>query len=151
MMPQISPSIEHPWRRELNDEVHARPPDSLPTPSSICYIARLPRRDPQSGEGKDLLGDLLRRFGKPRPDRRTNHFSTKLDDRRLRWERHTEYNRYTFVANATVDWQGKCIPEDWLDEMQGEVLVGVKAQVIGSEARSKSVDELSVEYFEGNT
>ncbi len=151
-MPQIKPSVEHVWRRELNDEVHARPPDTLHTPSSICYIARLPKRDPLSGEGKDLLGDLLRRFGKERPDRVTNHFTTTLDDRRLRWERHTEYNRYTFVAgDAATDWQGKCIPEDWLEEMQGEVLVGVKAQVIGPEARTKSIDELSADYFNGNT
>lgn len=149
-MPQINPSVEHVWRRELNDEVHARPPDSLRTPSSICYVARLPKRDPLSGEGKDLLGDLLRRSGQQRPDRGTNHFTTTLDERRLRWERHTEYNRYTFVADTPVDWEGKCIPEDWLEEMQGEVLVGVKAKVIGAEASEKSIDELSAEYFEGN-
>lgn len=155
-MPQINPTVEHEWRRELNDEVHARPPDSLRTPSSICYIARLPKRDPLSGEGKDLLGDLLRRFGQERPDRGTNHFTTTLDERRLRWERHTEYNRYTFVAGdagkqSSFDWPGKCIPEDWLKEMQGEVLVGVKALVIGPEAREKSIDELSADYFNGNT
>ncbi len=149
-MPQINPSVEHVWRRELNDEVHARPPDSLRTPSSICYVARLPKRDPLSGEGKDLLGDLLRRSGQQRPDRGTNHFTTTLDERRLRWERHTEYNRYTFVADTPVDWEGKCIPEDWLEEMQGEVLVGVKAKVIGAEAGDKSIEELSAEYFEGN-
>ena len=50
-MPQINSSVEYEWRRELNDEVHARPPDSMRTPSSICYIARLPKRDPLSGEG----------------------------------------------------------------------------------------------------
>lgn len=155
-MLQISPSVEHISRRELNDEVHARPPDSLRTPSSICYVARLPKRDPLSGEGKDLLGDLLRRFGQERPDRGTNHFTTTLDERRLRWERHTEYNRYTFVAGedskqGPFGWQGKCIPEDWLEEMQGEVLVGVKAQVTGPAARDKSIDELSAEYFNGNT
>ncbi|MDH3362273.1 MAG: DUF3422 domain-containing protein [Gammaproteobacteria bacterium] len=151
-MPRIHPSVEHAWRRDLNDEVHARPPDSLRTPGSICYIARLPKRGPLSGEGKDLLGDLLLRFGQERPDRATNHFTTTLDDRRLRWERHTEYNRYTFVAgDASTDWQDKCIPEDWLEEMQGEVLVGVKARVIGPEARNKSIDELSADYFNGNT
>lgn len=155
-MTQITPSIEHEWRRELNDEVHARPPDSLRTPTSICYVARLPKRDPLSGHGKDLLGDLLRRYGQERPDRATNHFTTTLGERRLRWERHTEYNRYTFVAGDTgepgfPDWTGNCIPEDWLDEMQGEVLVAVKALVVGAEARDKSVDELSAEYFSGNT
>ncbi len=155
-MPQINPSVEHEWRRELNDEVHARPPDSLRTPCSICYVARLPKRDPLSGQGKDLLGDLLGRFGQERPDRGTNHFKTTLGERRLRWERHTEYNRYTFVAGdagtqRSFDWLGKCIPEDWLNEMRGEVLVGVKALVIGAEAHNKSVEELSAEYFNGNT
>jgi uncharacterized membrane-anchored protein len=152
-MAQITPPVEHIKRRELNDEVHARPPDDLQTPSSICYIARLPKRDPLSGEGKDLLGDLLQRFGQERPDRGTNHFTTLLDDRRLRWERHTEYNRYTFVSGEerSPTWQGKCIPEDWLQEMQGEVLIGVKAQVVGAAARDKSVEELSAEYFNGHT
>jgi uncharacterized membrane-anchored protein len=155
-MTRIDPSVEHTWRRELNDEVHARPPDSLPTPTSICYIARLPKRDPLSGQGKDLLGDLLHRFGQERPDRRTNHLTTTLDERRLRWERHTEYNRYTFVADdasnpGSFDQAGQCIPEDWLNEMRGEVLVGVKALVIGAEARNKSIDELSADYFDGNT
>lgn len=155
-MTQITPSIEHEWRRALNDEVHARPPDSLRTPTSICYIARLPKRDPLSGQGKDLLGDLLHRFGQERPDRATNHFTATLGDRRLRWERHTEYNRYTFVAGdagkpGSLDWTGQCIPEDWLRQMQGEVLVGVKALVAGAEARDKSIDELSAEYFNGNT
>ncbi len=155
-MTQIIPSVEHEWRRELNDEVHARPPDSLPTPASICYIARIPKLDPQSGQGKDLLGDLLHRFGQERPDRATNHFTTTLDERRLRWERHTEYNRYTFVAGKTnepgsFDETGRCIPDDWLKEMQGEVLVGVKALVVGAEARDRPVNELSAEYFNGNT
>lgn len=155
-MPLIAPSVEHTMRRELNDEVHARPPDDLQTPCSICYVARLPKRDPLSGEGKDLLGDLLQRFGQQRPDRNTNHFTTTLGDRQLRWERHTEYNRYTFVAGgsrdgSTFDWQGKCISEDWLAEMQGEVLVGVKAQVVSADYGKKSISELSAEFFNGNT
>ena len=86
----IDTALEHPLRRELNDEVHARPPDSLPTPCAVTYIARLPRRDPKSGVGKDLLGDLLKRHGQERPDRATNHFSTRLGPDHLRWERHTE-------------------------------------------------------------
>jgi uncharacterized membrane-anchored protein len=35
--------------------------------------------------------------------------------------------------------------------MQGEVLIGVKAQVVGAAARDKSVEELSAEYFNGHT
>ncbi|MBT8422905.1 MAG: DUF3422 domain-containing protein, partial [Gammaproteobacteria bacterium] len=115
-------------------------------------IARMPKRDPLSGEGKDLLGDLLRMFDQPRPDRGTNHFTTTLGDRLLRWERHTEYNRYTFVtAGRPHNWKGQCIPADWLDKMHGEVLVGVRAHVIGAGEGNRSVDEISAEYFNGNT
>lgn len=152
----IEPALEHPGRRELNDEVHARPPDSLPTPCAITYVARLPKRDPRSGVGKDLLGDLLRRFGKERPDRAVDHFTTMLGADRLRWERHTEYNRYTFVApvdanDASSSFQEPGIPADWLQEMQGEVFVGVRAKIIGPEEIDTPIDELSRKCFNGNT
>ena len=43
-MYELPETKEHPLRRELNDEVHARPPDSLATPSQITYLTRLPDR-----------------------------------------------------------------------------------------------------------
>ena len=152
----IDTALEHPRRRELNDEVHARPPDSLPTPCAVTYIARLPKRDPRSGVGKDLLGDLLGRFGQGRPDRAVDHFTTMLGADRLRWERHTEYNRYTFVAPVDVTdtsntFHEPGIPDDWLDEMRGEVFVGVRAKIIGPEEINTPIDELSRKCFNGNT
>ncbi len=152
----IETALEHPRRRELNDEVHARPPDSLPTPCAVTYIARLPKRDPRSGVGKDLLGDLLRRFGQGRPDRAVDHFTTMLGADRLRWERHTEYNRYTFVAPVDVTdtsntFHEPGIPDDWLEEMRGEVFVGVRAKIIGPEEINTPIDELSRKCFNGNT
>ena len=152
----IEMALEHPERRELNDEVHARPPDSLPTPCAVTYVARLPKRDPQSGVGKDLLGDLLGRFGQERPDRAANHFTTILGKDRLRWERHTEYNRYTFVApvdakDTSSRFQEPGIPADWLDEMRGEVFVGIRAKIIGPEEIETPIEELSRKCFNGNT
>jgi uncharacterized membrane-anchored protein len=151
----IDKTLEHPDRRELNDEVHARPPDSLPTPCAVTYIARLPQRDPRSGQGKDLLGDLLARFDQPRPDRAINHFTTMLGKDRLRWERHTEYNRYTFVAPVDPDdtadrFHEPDIPADWIKEMQGELFVGVRAEIAGPEDIDMSIDDLSAKYFGGN-
>jgi uncharacterized membrane-anchored protein len=152
----IDTALEHPSRRELNDEVHARPPDSLPTPCAITYIARLPKRDPKSGVGKDLLGDLLQRHGQERPDRATNHFTTLLGSDHLRWERHTEYNRYTFSALGQDGQQkGKlrepALPEDWLQEMQQEVFVGVRVKVIGPQDLDTPLEDLSARYFSGRT
>jgi uncharacterized membrane-anchored protein len=155
-MLKIATTLEHIRRRELNDEVHARPPDSLPTPCAVTYIARLPRRDPQSGVGKDLLGDLLRRFGQERPDRATDHFTTMLGDDRLRWERHTEYNRYTFVApvdesDSSSHFHEPDVPADWLEDMQGEVFVGIRAKIIGPEEINTPISEISRKCFNGNT
>lgn len=155
-MLRIESPLEHPKRRELNDEVHARPPDSLPTPCAVTYVARLPRRDPDTGVGKDLLGDLLQRFGLDRPDRSTNHFTTALGDDQLRWERHTEYNRYTFVASGhSRGDDGKLreptIPVDWLQQMQGEVFVGVRAKIIGPGDLDTPLEDLSARYFNGRT
>jgi uncharacterized membrane-anchored protein len=155
-MLKIAATLEHNRRRELNDEVHARPPDSLPTPCAVTYIARLPRRDPQSGVGKDLLGDLLSRFGQERPDRATDHFTTLLGDDRLRWERHTEYNRYTFVApvdknDSSSHFHEPDVPADWLEDMQGEVFVGIRAKIIGPEEIDTPIGEISRKCFNGNT
>lgn len=152
----IDKTLEHPTRRELNDEVHARPPDSLPTPCAVTYIARLPKRDPQSGVGKDLLGNLLQRFGQERPDRSVNHFTTMLGSDQLRWERHTEYNRYTFVApvsetDTSDTFHEPGVPADWLEQMQGEVFVGVRAKIVGPQEINTPIDELSAKCFNGNT
>ena len=155
-MLNIAAVLEDTRRRELNDEVHARPPDSLPTPCAVTYIARLPRRDPQSGVGKDLLGDLLERFGQERPDRATDHFTTMLGDDRLRWERHTEYNRYTFVApvdpqDTSSRFHEPDVPADWLEDMQGEVFVAIRAKIVGPEEINTPIHEISRKCFNGNT
>ena len=40
---------DHPLRAELNDEVHARPPEALVAPASITYLALL--HDKAQGDG----------------------------------------------------------------------------------------------------
>ena len=131
---EIQPHIEHPLRRDLNDEVHARPPDSLSTPAAVSYVARVPARDLTDAPAAELLRDLLRRFGADEPDADIRHFTTALDELRLRWEHHTEYNRYTFVAVGVggepfAETPAARIPPDWLGKMQGEVLIGVHAWI----------------------
>lgn len=150
---EIRPSIDHALRRELNDEVHARPPESLTTPCLVSYLVNLPARGREPGT--ELLDDLLRRFdaGKPAPD--TKHFATTLDDLRLRWERHTEYTRYSFVRsgvdrNAFSSARASAIPADWLEKMSGQVFVGVHAWLISRDDVDGDIDELSADFFDGN-
>lgn len=152
----IDTAIEHPRRRALNDEVHARPPDSLATPGEALYLVRMPSRSPQSPDSVQMLGDLLRRYDAAIPEPGTTHLATALDSLRLRWERHTEYNRYTFVAsNGDSEPFGAKIGDealaDWLESMRGEVLVGVRVSIIAMSGRSDiDPDAISNELFSGN-
>lgn len=154
-MPRIDEEIEHVERRILNDEVHARPPAALPTPTAITYIARIPERNDYGTPKHFMMRDLLRRYDQREPRRGTKQFTTKLDGVILRWERHTEYNRYAFISTpeSSEPFSGgpsASIPEDWLRKMQGELLVAVHVSLVPhSEWRGRE-DELSSRFFGGN-
>ena len=149
---EIRPSVDHALRRELNDEVHTRPPDSLTTPSLVSYLVNLCVRDERPTE---LLTDLLCRFDAGAPAANTKHFKTMLEDVRLRWERHTEYTRYSFVRpgvarNAFSSAKASAIPADWLEKMAGQVFLGVHAWLVSRGDVDDDIENLSADYFDGN-
>ena len=74
---------DHPLRAELAEEVHARPPDAFRSPFRVSYIALL---SDSAGQWEQLC-ELLHRFGITPPVRASNHFSTRIDQLHLRWER----------------------------------------------------------------
>jgi len=146
--------LDHPQRRTLNDEVHARPPDPLSTPSAISYIARF------SGSGQAdqefrLLAELLKHFDLAVPPPDSKHCAAEADGFRLRWERHTEFSRYAItVANPP----GKpfenppitLLPAQWLQQLEGTLLVGIHASLLPLDENEFSLAELSAEYFTEN-
>ena len=155
-MLHVSQQMEHPDRRSLNDEVHARPPDNLSTPSEVIYLVRLQSRKGEDKRATDLLADLLQRFGQRLLDSDTNHYATRLDGLWLRWERHTEYSRFTLTRTAGEGppfQRGEVfgdVPEDWLRHMQEEVLVGVRGAIIDGKGEEPDLDAISKQYFGGN-
>lgn len=152
-MAEISAPIEHPRRRALNDEVHARPPDSLPTPCGASYLACVPELKPDALSPTDRLAELLRGFDVEAPPQTIKHFTTRLGARRLRWERHTEYSRYTLIdtrADAAPFSGASGIPGDWLATMRGQILVGLHASIVEMPGWEQRVDEIGAEFFDGN-
>ena len=149
---EIRPSVDHALRRQLNDEVHTRPPDSLTTPSLVSYLVSMSTRESAPTE---LLDDLLRRFDAGKPAADTKHFTTMLEDVRLRWERHTEYTRYSFVRkgvgrNAFSSAKRAAVPTDWLEKMAGNVFVGVHAWLVSRDDVDGDIEDISADYFDGN-
>ncbi len=154
-MTDIRPSIEHPLRRALNDEVHARLSDNIETPSSISYLVRVPGRQFEAGDEVELVNDLLSRFGGDPVPAGAKHHSTLLGECQLRWERHTEFNRYTMVAPADPDAPFDEVPVDripaeWLARMEGQVLVAANAAIIPYDAHKHELDAVSRKFFAGN-
>ena len=146
---------EYPRRRELSDEVHARPPESLHTPCDLSYLVRKPQRGDDAVPAIESLRNLLSEFGVEGPVAATKHFTANLDTVRLRWEAHTEYHRYTLLGDADGltpfdRMPANVLPERWLGSLGQELLVAVHAQVIRMPDWREKLDAISAQYFAGN-
>ena len=90
---------DDPRRHELNDEVHARPPEPLEAPVRVSFIALV--SDWENREAERLaIAALVAPFGIAPPPPAASHFSADLGAFRLRWERHTEFARYQFTVDG---------------------------------------------------
>lgn len=141
-------------RGELNDEVHARPPERLSSPLRLSYLAML-NDAPASEIARDCVRQLAERFDIRPPERGQNHFSADFGNFRLKWERHGEFTRYQFIvsgrerqpfAEPAID----CVPADWLITLPGEVLIAANLVFEKTDAAAVDHEDLSVRYFRGN-
>lgn len=146
---------DHPLRLELNDEVHARPPDALETPLRLTYIALL---SPYSNRDEEwrCVAELARRHGVSVPEEPVNHLSANLGAFRLTWERHTEFTRYMFAFPGAFEraFDGEPfgpVPRDWVDSLPGELLVGARAAIVRGGDAPLSYERIATENFAGNT
>jgi uncharacterized membrane-anchored protein len=145
----------HPRRIELNDEVHARPPEALTPPKKLSYLALLCNAA-QREEAWSLVSELARRFDIEPPPAGAVHYSADFGAFRLKWERHSEFARYQFVV---ADKGGNpferpailAVPAEWVARLPGESLVAAHAALIKDQAASQDYEALSTKYFGGNT
>ncbi len=138
---------DHPLRRSLNDEVHARPYAKLAAPLRALHLAVL------SGEGSGAedrahLARLCANFGVPLPQDHDIHLLLDFGAFRLKWERHTEFSTYTFYATEDPEaapftrLATERVPQSWLDDLPGEVMVATRVEILGPDAPEPSYDEL---------
>lgn len=145
---------EHPLRRELAEEIHARPYVRLEPPLRVAHLAML---SGEAGANKDRahVADLCRRFGATEPaDGATQHLAD-LGPCRLRWERHTEFSTYTVIADGTggapfADPPVRLLPADWLAALPGGLLVALKVCVEAADAPARDI-WATADLFDGNT
>ena len=145
---------DHPQRFELNDEVHARPPEALTAPLRLSYVALLAEPG-RRGQDWQHVHDLAQQFGTAPPAVGANHFSADLGPFRLRWERHTEFARYKFiVAGAGDDPFAEpavsAVPAEWLGALPGRVIVAAHAALVVADDSQTDHEAVAARLFAGN-
>lgn len=144
---------DHPLRETLAGELHARPYGQVQAPAQISHIAVASGEAGASAETAHLKS-LCSHFQVAPPPEGTALFNADLGAFRLKWERHTEFSTYTFIAEGAFEVPFKepaitAVPEDWLSGLPGPV---VAALHIAAEA----TDDLDADaagiagYFDNN-
>lgn len=145
---------DHPQRIELNDEVHARPPEALVAPLRLTFLALLTSVDTREQEWQHIC-KLLEHYGAPTPPAGASHVSADLGAFRLKWERHTEFSRYTFIdAGAGDDPFAEpplaAVPQSWIADLPGATVVAAHAALVAGGDAAPDLEKLSARLFAGN-
>ncbi|MBK6658778.1 MAG: DUF3422 domain-containing protein [Proteobacteria bacterium] len=127
----------HPQREVLHHEVHARPYERLTAPLLLTHIGMT---DADASHTHAHLCQLLRDRHLPLPADDANHLSLDVGGVQLRWEKHTEFQTYTFwrelpedAANFNVSPLAE-LPPQWLAELPGRWLIGLHVLVLPARA-----------------
>lgn len=142
---------DHPERRRLHDEVHARPTVPLKAPARLTSLALLDEGT-EAADRRAHLCALLTRFGQPLPAADANHHFTDLGPFRVKWEQHTEFTRYIFAASgADTDPFARTaldlVPRDWLAALPGSLLLAAHAAVLPDEEMPADNRAILVKFF----
>jgi uncharacterized membrane-anchored protein len=144
---------DHPRRRDLNDEVHARPPEALVAPLRLSYLVLMSAGDREGDYA--ALADLVARYVAEPPARDASHYAADLGPFRLRWERHTEFVRYTFIVPGAEPYPfsrpaiGE-VPADWIAGLAGRTMVATHAVVLPDPGSDLLPERISASCFAGN-
>jgi len=140
----------HPQRLVLADEVHARPPEPLETPSRASYVAVLV--DPGERASETIhLAQLCERFGVAAPAAGASQFSARLGALAFKWERHGEFSGYTFIlpGRSTTPFSEpptSTLPEGWLGAVPGQTIVAAHGELVAEPAQGVDARFLSAHF-----
>ncbi len=130
-------------RRALHDEVHARPSALIRLPALVTFVAVL-----NEGVSREQEMEHLRRLpgheGLRLQDLQGNFLRLPLPDgRTLKWERHTEFTRYSLVqplpegaglgANAPALHQALALPPGWVGAIPGRTVAAILLAMVQAE------------------
>jgi len=145
---------EHPLRQSLAEELHARPHGVVDAPAKISHIAAVNDENSAAADHAHLAR-LCQAFTVSPPPTGITHLTQDFGPFRLKWERHSEFTTYTFIQEAPFERPFKDtvieqVPQDWLAQLPGRVLVATHVAIDSKDAPERSVPEI-VGLFDNNT
>lgn len=148
-------------RAILHNEVHARPTARIRLPALVVYVAVLNdgvRREDEWAHLKRLPGQDGLRLA----DLSSSFLRIRLGNCTLKWERHSEFTRYSIVQ-ALPEGAGLDAPEspaldtlavdaDWLRAIPGRTVAAIKlAMVIGDISNAPATARLGQQWLGGRS
>lgn len=145
---------EHPQRRQLNREAHARPALQIASDNRVSYLAYLHRHISREQENW-LCRELALQLGQPTPDVGTGQFQLDAAFGRVRWERHGEFSSFTILAHGAetspfAQPALQALPAAWLPLLPGNVLVAAHAALLPPGALPLRIEDLAAQCFNGH-
>ncbi len=146
-------------REELHNEVHARPPARIRLPALVVYVAVL-----NAGVSReDELAHLQKLPGQADltlDQLKGNFLRLRFADHTMKWERHTEFSRYSIVQGLPDDAlaggdeaeliRGLAVDPTWLAGIPGRTVAAIMmAMVHGDVDDVPAMRALADPWFEG--
>lgn len=147
-----------PLRQRLHDEAHARPPARIHLPALVLYVA-------VRHEGLDRTAQWqhLRRLpgqaDLPAQALDGQFLRLRLPGGTLKWERHTEFTRYSLVQPLPEDMglatedaplhESVIVSLDWLREIPGQVLVAIELVMLHGQVHADNWLASASHWFSG--
>ena len=136
---------DDPDRRQLHDEVHARPSALVPPPADIVYVAVLNHGIERSDEWA-CLRQLPGQGGLSSAALNSGFLQLSLPGATLKWERHSEFSRYTLVLPASG---GPGPGLAWLRTIPGRTVAAIRLTLqVGDIAPPDAAMEAARAHFE---
>ena len=146
-------------RHQLHDEVHARPPAKLQLPALVTFVAVL-----NAGVTRDREGMHLRLLpgqeDLPLESLEDNFLRIRLPGYTLKWERHTEFTRYSIVqpldsAQSVRDLAAVAatiaVSIDWLRAIPGATVAAVQLAMVHGDLDHKHANLELAHHWLGGT
>lgn len=133
---------DDPLREALHNEVHARPPARIRLPALVVYVAVL-----NEGVTREAECQHLRRLpgqgALQLQDLQANFLRLRLAGHTLKWERHSEFTRYSIVqplperalpGAAEPEWPSAlAVDADWLRTIPGRTVAAIELALVASD------------------